>query len=168
MARRSPCLKGHKNMAEAPRQNRPPSIKALNDAAQLAQLHGLAFVDGAWPKSAFVDLLVQKTVTALGHQDGFILVQNLPDGVEILTLAVHPEKRRRGVARRLMAHTMTALRPAKIWLDVAADNYPAQALYRGFGFLEYGRRSKYYKRAGNSASDAVLMRLDMQEGAING
>ena len=168
MARRTPCLKTDKIMAEAPRENLPSSIKALDDAAQLAQLHGLAFVDGAWSKSAFADLLAQKTVTALGNQDGFILLQNLPDGVEILTLAVHPDKRRRGVARRLMAHMMTALRPAKIWLDVAADNYPAQALYSGFGFIEYGRRSKYYKRAGNSAIDAVLMRLDMQEGAING
>ena len=152
-------------MAEAPRQNRPPSIKALNDAAQLAQLHGLAFVDGAWPKSAFVDLLVQKTVTALGHADGFIMLQHMPDGVEILTLAVHPEKRRRGLARRLMAHMITTLQPAKIWLEVAADNAAAQALYQGFGFVEDGRRSKYYKRAGNFPVDAVLMRLDRQEGA---
>ena len=103
-----------------------------------------------------------------GSSRRFYLLQNLPDGVEILILAVHPDKRRRGVARRLMAHMISALRPAKIWLDVAADNYPAQALYSGFGFIEYGRRSKYYKRAGNSAIDAVLMRLDMQEGAING
>ena len=155
-------------MAERPHQNLPTPIKALYDAAHLAQLHGLAFVDGAWSKRAFADLLEQKTVTALGHQNGFILLQILPDGAEILTLAVHPDMRRCGLARRLMAHMMTALRPAQIWLEVAADNYPAQALYSGFGFIEYGRRSKYYKRAGNSAIDAVLMRLDMQEGAING
>lgn len=152
-------------MAERPHQNLPTPIKALYDAAHLAQLHGLAFVDGAWSKSAFADLLEQKTVTALGHQNGFILLQILPDGVEILTLAVHPDMRRCGLARQLMAHMMTALRPAQIWLEVAADNYPAQALYSGFGFIEYGRRSKYYKRAGNFPVDAVLMRLDSQEGA---
>ena len=128
-------------MAERPLQNLPTPIKALYDAAHLAQLHGLAFVDGAWSKSAFADLLEQKTVIALGHQNGFILLQILPDGVEILTLAV------------------------QIWLEVAADNYAAQALYSGFGFIEYGRRSKYYKRAGNFLVDAVLMRLDSQEGA---
>lgn len=152
-------------MAERPHQNLPTPIKALYDAAHLAQLHGLAFVDGAWSKRAFADLLEQKTVTALGHQNGFILLQILPDGAEILTLAVHPDMRRCGLARRLMAHMMTALRPAQIWLEVAADNYPAQALYSGFGFIEYGRRSKYYKRAGNFPVDAVLMRLDSQEGA---
>ena len=152
-------------MVECPHQNLPTPIKALYDAAHLAQLHGLAFVDGAWSKRAFADLLEQKTVTALGHQNGFILLQILPDGAEILTLAVHPDMRRCGLARRLMAHMMTALRPAQIWLEVAADNYPAQALYSGFGFIEYGRRSKYYKRAGNFPVDAVLMRLDSQEGA---
>ncbi|NBR50576.1 MAG: GNAT family N-acetyltransferase [Alphaproteobacteria bacterium] len=152
-------------MAERPHQNLPTPIKALYDAAHLAQLHGLAFVDGAWSKRAFADLLEQKTVTALGHQNGFILLQILPDGAEILTLAVHPDMRRCGLARRLMAHMMTALRPAQIWLEVAADNYPAQALYSGFGFIEYGRRRKYYKRAGNFPVDAVLMRLDSQEGA---
>ena len=155
-------------MAERPHQNLPTPIKALDDAASLAQLHGLAFSDGAWSQSAFADLLEQKTVTAFGHQDGFILLQILPDGVEILTLAVHPDKRRCGLARQLMAHMMTVLRPRQIWLDVAADNLPAQALYSGLGFIEYGRRSKYYKRAGNFAIDAVLMRLDMQEGAIHG
>jgi ribosomal-protein-alanine N-acetyltransferase len=152
-------------MVERPHQNLPTPIKALYDAAHLAQLHGLAFVDGAWSKRAFADLLEQKTVTALGHQNGFILLQILPDGAEILTLAVHPDMRRCGLARRLMAHMMTALRPAQIWLEVAADNYPAQALYSGFGFIEYGRRRKYYKRAGNFPVDAVLMRLDSQEGA---
>ena len=152
-------------MAERPHQNLPTPIKALYDAAHLAQLHGLAFVDGAWSKRAFADLLEQKTVTALGHQNGFILLQILPDGAEILTLAVHPDMRRCGLARQLMAHMMTALRPAQIWLEVAADNYPAQALYSGFGFIEYGRRRKYYKRAGNFPVDAVLMRLDSQEGA---
>ena len=66
-----------------------------------------------------------------GSSNGFILLQILPDGVEILTLAVHPDKRRRGLARRLMAHMMTALRPAKIWLEVAADNYSGAGALSG-------------------------------------
>ena len=152
-------------MAERRHQNLPTPIEALHDAAALARLHALAFDDGAWSARAFADMLAQKTVTALGHADGFIMLQHMPDGVEILTLAVHPEKRRRGLARRLMAHMITTLQPAKIWLEVAADNAAAQALYQGFGFVEDGRGSKYYKRAGNFPVDAVLMRLDRQEGA---
>ena len=151
-------------MAERPHQNLPTPIKALYDAAHLAQLHGLAFVDGAWSKSAFADLLNQKTVTALGHADGFIMLQHMPDGVEILTLAVHPKTPPRIGASPHGAYD-NDFATGQIWLEVAADNAAAQALYQGFGFVEDGRRSKYYKRAGNFPVDAVLMRLDRQEGA---
>ena len=53
-----------------------------------------------------------------------------------------------------------------IWLDVAADNQPAQALYTALGFNAYGRRGKYYKRAGNLAVDAVV--TEIEEGATDG
>lgn len=170
MARRAPRLIGDAmadNLKNDLKQVAPVPIKALLDAAFLAHLHAAAFTDGAWSKTAFADMLAQNTVTAFGHDDGFILLQHLPDGVEILTLAVHPDKRRRHLARRLMTHMMALLRPPKIWLEVAADNAAARGLYAALGFIEYGRRSKYYKRAGNLAVDAVLMRLDMQEGATD-
>lgn len=174
MARRAPRLIGDamadilkNDLKNDLKQIAPVPIKALYDAAFLAQLHAAAFTDGAWSKAAFADMLAQNTVTAFGHADGFILLQRLPDGVEILTLAVHPDKRRRQLARRLMTHMITALQPPKIWLEVAADNAAARGLYEALGFVEYGRRTKYYKRAGNLAVDAVLMRLDMQEGATD-
>jgi ribosomal-protein-alanine N-acetyltransferase len=47
---------------------------------------------------------------------------------------------------------------------VAQDNAPARALYAANGFRITGRRSKYYKRAGNLAVDALLMERDRQEG----
>jgi ribosomal-protein-alanine N-acetyltransferase len=39
---------------------------------------------------------------------------------------------------------------------VAADNQPALALYRRFGFVETGRRPAYYENV-----DAVLMQRDL-------
>jgi ribosomal-protein-alanine N-acetyltransferase len=144
-----------------------PAIETLDDAAALARLHALAFDDGAWSRRAFADMLANKTCVALGHDDGFVMLQHIPDGVEILTLAVHPDKRRRGLARQLMAHMMALIKPATIWLEVGADNGAARALYAGLGFVAVGRRSKYYKRAGNLPVDAVLMRLDSQEGATH-
>lgn len=143
------------------------AIEAISNADWLADLHASAFVEGAWSKAAFADLLAQKTIFALGCADGFVLLQKTPDGMEILTLAVRPDKRRRGLARRLMAYARDAFKPKTIWLDVAADNQPAQALYTALGFNAYGRRSKYYKRAGNLAVDAVLMRLEIEEGATD-
>jgi len=147
-----------------PKDTKPLAIGRLNDAAQLAHLHGLAFADGAWSHGAFAAMLAQKAVTAFGHDDGFIVLQGMPEGVEILTLAVHPNKRRRGIARCLIAHIRAALRPKLIWLEVAADNDAARALYAGLGFVVNGRRRNYYKRAGNFPVDALLMKLEVEEG----
>lgn len=155
-------------MSEREKDHPLPPIMRLDDAALMAHLHALVFAQSAWSQGAFVDMLAQDTVLAFGHADGFILLQQLPEGLEILTLAVHPDKRRRGLARQLMTHVMTALKPPRLWLEVAADNDAAQALYAGLGFSVEGRRSKYYKRAGNLPVDAVLMRLETQEGASDG
>jgi ribosomal-protein-alanine N-acetyltransferase len=63
-----------------------------------------------------------------------------------------------------LAHAFDALGAPKLWLEVAQDNAPACALYAANGFRITGRRSKYYKRAGNLAVDALLMERDIQEG----
>ena len=46
----------------------------------------------------------------------------------------------------------------EIFLEVAADNAPGQALYRGFGFAEVGRRRDYYER-NIGRVDALVLRL---------
>jgi ribosomal-protein-alanine N-acetyltransferase len=45
-----------------------------------------------------------------------------------------------------------------VFLEVAADNAPAQSLYRSAGFAECGLRREYYPRPGAQAVDALLMR----------
>ncbi|NCF79402.1 MAG: GNAT family N-acetyltransferase [Alphaproteobacteria bacterium] len=144
---------------------------AQKHAQKLAALHANAFAaraERAWSAQEFADLLAQKNTHAfVGGQDdaqGFILLQNQPDGAEILTLAVLPAARRGGLARALMAHAQKALKADKLWLDVAEDNEAALALYAATGFRRTGRRSKYYKRAGNFSVDALLMERDRQKG----
>jgi [ribosomal protein S18]-alanine N-acetyltransferase len=44
------------------------------------------------------------------------------------------------------------------FLDVAADNAPAIALYLGAGYAQVGQRRAYYPRKNASAADALLMR----------
>ncbi|MDA8712893.1 GNAT family N-acetyltransferase [Alphaproteobacteria bacterium] len=136
---------------------------AQKHAQKLAALHANAFA-----AQEFADLLAQRNTHAfVGGEDdaqGFILLLNQPDGAEILTLAVLPAARRAGLARALMAHAQKALKADKLWLDVAEDNEAALALYAATGFRRTGRRSKYYKRAGNFSVDALLMERDRQEG----
>ena len=82
----------------------------------------------------------------------------------IATLATHPELRRNGIGRRLLARALQqaaqeGLRSA--YLEVRAGNQAAQALYRSFGFVEDGRRPGYYK---DNGEDAILMSLGLNVG----
>jgi ribosomal-protein-alanine N-acetyltransferase len=80
------------------------------------------------------------------------------DAIEILTVGVVPEARRRGVARLLLADLLAAgtRRGAReAFLEVRVDNVAARELYRSDGFAEIGRRRGYYD---GGRVDAVTMR----------
>jgi ribosomal-protein-alanine N-acetyltransferase len=53
----------------------------------------------------------------------------------------------------------TARRAASLVLEVRASNAPAIRFYQGFGFVEVGRRKRYYK----DGEDARLMMLPLRE-----
>ena len=80
--------------------------------------------------------------------------------IHLLNLAVRPEYRRRGLARRLM-RTMVGLgRRAGVrvfFLEVRPTNAKALALYRSFGFTAAGRRPGYY----GDGEDAQLMTMEI-------
>ncbi|MBE7433049.1 MAG: GNAT family N-acetyltransferase [Anaerolineales bacterium] len=64
----------------------------------------------------------------------------------IANVAVHPEYRRRGIARALTLRAMQHARERKIhdiWLNVRADNPEAVHLYESLGFLERARRTTW-------------------------
>jgi ribosomal-protein-alanine N-acetyltransferase len=65
------------------------------------------------------------------------------DESELLTIAVDPKSRGRGLGRALLAAAFSdlAMSPVKtMFLEVDETNTPAIALYRGFGFTEIGKR----------------------------
>ena len=71
---------------------------------------------------------------------------------EILTLAVAPPARGKGLGRALIAamRPCAALGAGSIFLEVGDDNPAALALYAGLGFERVGQRKGYY--AGRDAS----------------
>jgi ribosomal-protein-alanine N-acetyltransferase len=76
---------------------------------------------------------------------------------EILLIAVHPQRRRQGIARRLMETLMAAWREEHVsegFLEVSATNAAAIALYRRYGWTEIGLRRGYYR----DGTDALTMR----------
>lgn len=78
-----------------------------------------------------------------------------PSGeLEILNLAVEPTARRRGCGRRLLLLALQAGRKMgmqKAILEVREGNGAAIALYRGGGFVQVGRRRRYYADTGEDA-----------------
>ncbi len=145
-----------------------PRSAAPEHAAVLAELHATSFA-APWSAEEFETFLRQPGVAAwIWNSDapeGFILVRAVADEAEILTLAVAPNHRRRGTALKLMHAAMDVLRTgrtARMFLEVAADNVAAHALYAGCGFAPCGRRADYYA-AGTTgtAVDAIVMARDL-------
>jgi [ribosomal protein S18]-alanine N-acetyltransferase len=95
----------------------------------------------------------------------YCISQVAADEVQVLNLAVHPEHRRRGLARRLLN---VALRAASqqgartAWLEVRESNESALALYRGFGFELRGVRRGYYE---SPREDALVLALSLAAAA---
>jgi len=128
------------------------------DTAPLAALHAACF-PRAWDAAALSDMLAGPGAFAFAHDDGFVLGRTTADEAEILTLAVAPRARGKGLGRALLqaainkAKTMGAV---TMFLEVGADNPHALALYAGLGFAEVGMRKAYYE-----GRDALVLRLPL-------
>jgi ribosomal-protein-alanine N-acetyltransferase len=124
----------------------------------MAALHARCFTaPPPWTEQAFADLLDSRLVFHRALKGGFVLGRVVADEAELLTVAVAPELRRRGVGRALVtafAADASARGATIAHLEVAEGNSAAIALYRGLGFAESGRRRGYYGPAGG---DAMLM-----------
>lgn len=137
-------------------------------AADIAALHARVF-DPAWNEASVTSLLEHPAsaayVALVGQPKyavGFVMSQIAGDEAEILSIGVNPDVQRAGVGRTMMEGLIRSLRRAEItrlFLEVAADNAAAQALYARLGFTEIGRRKAYYQRPGAAAQDAINLAL---------
>lgn len=84
---------------------------------------------------------------------GFLAYRQIaPDEFEILNLAVAPDFRQKGIAKRLL---QTALHQKGRWfLEVRESNTAALATYQSMGFHLSGKRKKYYH---NPVEDAIVL-----------
>ena len=96
-----------------------------------------------------------------GAVAGFLVAAVIAGQAEIESIAVAPDRQRRGIGRELLGAAMRELRArgvADVFLEVRASNTAAQGLYRAAGFAECGRRPAYYA---DPVEDAVLLRLHL-------
>ena len=132
-------------------------------ADQLAALHALAFtVPRPWGAAEFTALLASPHVILVAEPDGFALGRVIADEAELLTIAVHPAARRRGVGRRLLTELIdqTASRGAgRMFLEVSAENDSAIALYLRAGFTQVALRKSYFTSGDRRIDALVLQRI---------
>ncbi|SFU60011.1 GNAT family N-acetyltransferase [Halomonas korlensis] len=110
-----------------------------------------------------------KCVLGIGSSDGLIgyaAVARLPFEAELQAIRVAESHRRQGVARCLLEAVVAQARGwecERLLLEVRAGNAAALTLYRRLGFVQDGRRRRYYppQGAGAAREDAVLMSLPL-------
>lgn len=143
-----------------------------DETEALAAVHWQAFSPG-WSAAELSELLDGPGTFALLAEDtapvGMILCRAAAGEAEILTLAVVPQARRRGVAKALTLAAAGLARQAKaeeMFLEVAVDNLAAVHLYESIGFRRAGLRRGYYDRDDGVRVDAAVMRLDLNSAAL--
>ncbi len=137
----------------------------LDDLARLVDIEAAAFGHGR--ADAMADELARSwaTVHDAMRPDGLVVAYltawRVADEVEVIQVATHPDARREGHARALLAAALDEARrdgALRALLEVRPSNVGAVSLYRDHGFVEVGRRARYY----DDGEDALLMALALR------
>jgi [ribosomal protein S18]-alanine N-acetyltransferase len=128
------------------------------DAAAIAAAERECFAD-PWSESGVAETLHNGTSLGLvaearGRLAGYLLARMIAGEAEILTLAVVPWARRRGLGRALLdaaLERLAAVGNRAVFLEVRESNEGARELYLGAGFRPVGVRPGYYRKPRESA-----------------
>jgi ribosomal-protein-alanine N-acetyltransferase len=93
-----------------------------------------------------------------------MLSRRAADEAEILSVAVAPRRRGRGLARKMLDLHLRRLAgrgTRTVFLEVDEANQSARRLYARAGFREVGQRKGYYTQESGVASTAVVLRRDL-------
>ena len=143
-------------------------IETMNPShvAQIARLEKICFSD-PWSENSIASELENKLAFWLVAVEGdtvagYIGSQTVMEETDMMNVAVHPDFRRRGIAKALvngLVEELKAMGSRCLTLEVRASNAPAIALYEKLGFSEIGRRKNYYR---NPREDALILRKEWE------
>ncbi len=132
-------------------QVRPASSADLRAIARIQRSSPTA---AQWPPEDYLRYVC--LVAAVGREvAGFAVLRRTGGEYELLNLAVAPERRRRGIGRRLVAAALEKA-AGPVYLEVRASNEAARKLYEACGFRPVGIRENYYR---NPTESAIVMRF---------
>ena len=137
----------------------------MAEPEHLAAIHAACFTTPRpWSAAEFAALLALPHMFLLTDDavapSALLLGSAIAGEAELLTLAVRPDARRLGSGRRLLQQFLAQARArgaSDIFLEVAADNAAAIALYDSAGFQRSGLRRGYYHNPTGAAVDALVM-----------
>lgn len=92
------------------------------------------------------------------NKQAFIFIQVVDTSVDILTIGVHPDFRKKGFAQLLLEYLINkAPFEQAFFLEVERTNTAAINLYKKVGFKEISIRKGYYPKVNGGAVDALVM-----------
>ena len=139
--------------------------------AQLAEIHYAAFeTQRPWSEVEFADLLALPHTFLVTATDAcFAIGRSVAGETELLTIACHPDRQRKGLARQCIRDFFKKCQDQStqhVFLEVDAQNLGAISLYSELGFTKSGTRKAYYSHPDGSRSDAVLMSISFDRHAV--
>ena len=131
------------------------------DLDEIMEIEELSFTT-PWSRYAFIHEMefpssVFKVIRIGGRLVGYGGFWHIEDKAHISNVAIHPEYRRKGLGKKLLAHLLELAverRATKATLEVRPSNIAAQRLYGSFGFEVIAVKQDYYTDEGE---DALIM-----------
>lgn len=117
-----------------------------------------------WNQNQFQDSFAKHrclTMTLDGQLVGYAIYTLVAGEAEILNIAIAPRWQGRGLGSQLLDAVIERVSGAAehLFLEVRADNIPAQTLYQNAGLVEICVRRNYYRTAAGPM-DAIIMAMD--------
>jgi len=131
------------------------------DLDRILQIENASFPKSPYNRATFIHLydLYPQTflidVDAMDHREkGKVCGYHIfsPTG-HILSIAVHPQHRRRGIGRKLLEKALHFPNITKVWAEIRESNKGSQAFFLSLGFEIVGRVPNYY-----GIEDALILK----------
>ena len=131
------------------------------DLGGIIEIEKTCFTADAWSEDDFVYRMnasdwhfINLTLEDEGRVAAYITATIVADEMNIDSVAVAPEYRRKGYASALINLAIKQAKAAVVMLEVRESNTAAISLYQSLGFEKVGLRMNYYERP---VENAVLM-----------
>ena len=147
--------------------NQELHIRQINadDISAISEIEQLSFKD-PYP-SYFLSQLADANpdtflVAVTGDKIiGYAVTDKWPDEEHLVSIAVIPDSRKKGVGQALLDRLIERLQTGSLKLEVRRSNKAALDLYRKNGFIQTGVAHSYY----TDGEDAILMEKAIQNKA---